>query len=308
MATPSRNSLRILITGASTGVGLALARLLIRTRQHRLTLTARPESLKRFADLGIEEDPEWLSICPLDITNSEQRAQAISHTLSRYGGIDVLVNNAGIAYRSVTEHVTTGDLIAQMDVNFRSPMELIRLALPHMRAQRWGRILNVSSVGGMMAMPTMGAYSASKFALEGMSEALWYEVRPWNVHVSLIQPGFINSEGFEKVRFTGLSAAGKERQTDPYYAHYQAMSGFIGRVMRLVPATSESVAATIVRTLERKAPPLRVPATFDAHLFAWLRRMLPRAFYHWVLYRSLPQIRSWGRISDRPNPSQERTL
>ena len=292
MSTVARKSLRIVITGASTGVGLALARLLLPTK-HRLTLTARESSLARLREAGFH-DSERLFLCPLDITKGSERKAAIDATVARYGGIDVLVNNAGITYRSVTEHVTMPDLLAQMDVNFRSPMALIRLSLPYMRAQRWGRILNVSSVGGMMAMPTMGAYSASKWALEGMSEALWYEARPFNIHVSLIQPGFINSDGFEKVRFTGPSATGKDSHTDPYYEHYRGMSGFIGKVMRAVPATSDSVARTIVRTIERERPPLRVPATMDAHLFALLRRLLPRPLYHWVLYRSLPGIRRWG--------------
>jgi NAD(P)-dependent dehydrogenase (short-subunit alcohol dehydrogenase family) len=82
-----------------------------------------------------------------------------------WGGIDVLINNAGVSYRAVVEHVDDRERLSQMDVNFRSPMELIRLLLPGMRAKRSGRIISVSSVGGMMAMPTMAAYSASKFAL-----------------------------------------------------------------------------------------------------------------------------------------------
>jgi hypothetical protein len=177
-------------------------------------------------------------------------------------------------------------------------MELTRLALPHMRWQRWGRILNVSSVGGMMAMPTMSAYSASKWALEGMSEALWYEVKPWNIRVSLIEPGFINSEGFEKVRFTGLSSEGRMRSSDPYFTHYATMTAFIANIMGRTLATPDSVAKTVLRTLKRKHPPLRVPATLDAHLFALLRRLLPRRLYHAVLYRSLPGIRRWGLRGD----------
>lgn len=285
-------SLRIVITGASTGLGLAVARRLLPTG-HRLILTARESSLPRLADAGIHEGFR-VRLVPLDVTVKEQRIAAIERAHEAFGGVDVLINNAGIAYRSVAEHITTRDLLTQMDVNFRSPMELIRLVLPHMRWQRFGRILNVSSVGGMMAMPTMSAYSASKWALEGMSEALYYEVRPWNIHVSLIQPGFINSEGFEKVRFTGLSQAGRSISTDPYHRHYASMAGFIAKVMRSVPATPDSVARTIIRTMERKRPPLRVPATVDAHVFAVLRRLLPRKLYHAVLYKSLPGVSAWG--------------
>jgi short-subunit dehydrogenase len=215
--------------------------------------------------------------------------------------LDVLINNAGVNVRSVVEHVSEADRLAQMDVNFRSPMELSRLVLPHMRAQGFGRILNVSSVGGMMAMPTMSVYSASKFALEGASEALSYEVRPWNIYVSLIQPGFINSDGFEKVRFTRLSESARDVSSDPYHNHYEYMSGFIEKVMRLVPSTPDSVAKKIVRTMLSRRPPLRVPATLDAHLFSALRRLLPRELYHTILYHSLPKVKLWGPGGNRPS-------
>jgi len=286
-------SLRILLTGASVGLGLATARALLAT-PHRLILTAREGSLGRFEGHGIRDDDERVSLRPLDVTDAKQRRLVVGEANSRWGGIDVLINNAGIAYRSVVEHVTEADRKAQMEVNYNAPIELTRLVLPGMRAQRFGRVLNVSSVGGMMAMPTMSVYSASKFALEGASEALWYEVRPWNVHVSLIQPGFIHSDAFEKVRWTGLSEASREAFSDPYFNHYRYMEGFLRRVMALVPATHESVARAILKTIARKRPPLRVPATLDAHVFSWLRRILPRGTYHRLLYASLPHVREWG--------------
>ena len=146
----------------------------------------------------------------------------------------------------------------------------------------------------MMAMPTMGAYSASKWALEGASESLWYEVRPWGVAVSLIEPGFIRSDGFEHVRYTAQSSESNDHLEDAYHNHYENMSGFIEKVMRRSPATPESVARCIDRTMHRRRPPLRVLATPDANLFSLMRRMLPRRPYHWILYRSLPGIRRWG--------------
>jgi short-subunit dehydrogenase len=266
---------------------------LLRTTPHRLILTAREGSLPRFAEAGIEPGERvWLRA--LDVVDARQRRAVIGEANASWDGIDVLINNAGLSYRSVVEHVNDADRLEQMDINFLAPMELVRLVLPRMRAQCFGRILNVSSVGGMMAMPTMSMYSASKFALEGATEALWYEVKPWNIRVSLIQPGFINSEGFEKVRWTGLSAASKEAFSDPYYNHYRYMEGFIGRVMRLVPATTESVARTVVRTIHARHPRLRVQATFDAYVFTILRRLIPQRVYHTVLYRALPRIGDWG--------------
>jgi short-subunit dehydrogenase len=283
----------ILITGASTGLGLATAKLL-HARGHRLIVTAREASLDRFAEHPFTES-DTVFVRALDVTDAEQRQRIVTEAEERWQGVDVLINNAGISYRSVFEHVTEAEREEQLDVNFRAPMELTRLVLPGMRARRHGKILNVSSVGGMMAMPTMSIYSASKFALEGASEALYYEVRPWNISVTLIEPGFINSDGFEKVRFTRLGAAASMRPTSAYYAHYRNMDTFIQRIMRRAWATPESVARTIVRNVEKRRPPLRVPATLDAHLFRALRYLLPQRLYHWVLYRSLPGVRSWAK-------------
>ncbi len=283
----------VLITGASVGLGLAIARLLLAETPHRLILTARDSSMHRFEEAGIR-DGERVWLRPLDVTDDEQRQRVVAEADECWGGIDVLINNAGVAFRAVVEHVSVDDRLLQMDINFRSPMALAALVLPGMRAKRSGHIINVSSVGGMMAMPTMAVYSASKFALEGASEALWYEVRPWGVHVSLVEPGFINSDSFENTRYTEHSRAAADDALLPYHAHYEHMGGFIARVMHLTWATPERVARTVLRTMRRRDPPLRVPATIDAWLFDLMRRWLPRRLYHALLYRSLPRIRTWG--------------
>jgi short-subunit dehydrogenase len=287
----------VLITGASTGIGLATARALCGTR-YRVVLTARRSSLPRFAAHAIEASPH-VRIRALDVTNPEEREAVLEEAERDWGGVDILINNAGVSYRAVVEHVVEDERLAQMNVNFRSPMEMIRLVLPGMRKKRAGRIITISSVGGMMAMPTMAAYSASKFALEGAHEALWYEVRPWDIRVSLVQPGFVDSDGFQKVRYTAKSDRSEHELAEPYHEHYVNMSPFIATLMRMSRATPESVAKVVLRTMRRRRPPLRVPATMDARVFALLRRILPRSTYHWLLYRMLPNVRTWG-------PSEER--
>jgi NAD(P)-dependent dehydrogenase (short-subunit alcohol dehydrogenase family) len=297
----------VLITGASTGLGLAIARALTKT-EYRVYLTSRSNSLPRF---GIHEvrESDHVRIRPLDVTSAEQRAAIVEEAERDWGGIDMLINNAGITYRAVVEHVTEEERIAQMDVNFRSPMELIRLVLPGMRKKSAGRIITMSSVGGMMAMPTMAAYSASKFALEGAHESLWYEVRPWGIKVSLVQPGFIDSDGFQKVRHTSESDRSERELADPYHEHYVNMAPFIARLMKSSRATPDSVARVVLRTMRRRNPPLRVPATFDAFAFSLLRRILPRNAYHRLLYRMLPKVDTWGpspkRVSALPPPRQD---
>lgn len=290
-----------MITGASTGIGLAIARALTQTKC-RVLLTARQSSLPRFASHGIRESLQ-VRVRSLDVTSREQREAVIAEAERDWGGVDVLINNAGISYRAVVEHVETDERVGQMEVNFKSPMELIRLVLPTMRAKRAGRIITVSSVGGMMAMPTMAAYSASKFALEGAHEALWYEVRPWRIRVSLVQPGFVHSDGFQKVRYTSKSNRSEQELSEPYHEHYVNMAPFIERLMKLSPATPESVARVVLKTMRRRRPPLRVPATLDAACFSLLRRILPRSTYHWLLYRMLPRIDTWG-----PSPKRRSSL
>jgi NAD(P)-dependent dehydrogenase (short-subunit alcohol dehydrogenase family) len=283
----------VLLTGASTGLGLAISRLLLPLQQYRLILTARDASLPRFAAADIEEN-DRVRLRPLDVTDDGERGAIVSEALADWGGVDVLINNAGIAYRAVVEHVTDAERMEQMGINFRGPMALVRLVLPQMRAKGAGRIINVSSVGGMMAMPTMPLYSASKFALEGATEALYYEVRPFGIHATLIEPGFINSSSFQNTHYTSQAQQSEADPQDPYHCHYRNMGPFIERKMGLSMATPEKVARRILHTMQRNKPPLRVAATPDAVLFDLLRRFLPRRLYHAILYRSLPGIKTWG--------------
>jgi NAD(P)-dependent dehydrogenase (short-subunit alcohol dehydrogenase family) len=282
----------VLLTGASSGLGLALARRLVRTR-HRLILTARAESLARFAAEGlVESERVWLR--PLDVTVECQRQAVVAEAERRWGGVDILLNNAGVAYRSAVEHFTEQDDLEEMNVNFFGPMGLIQLVLPSMRAKRRGRLINISSVGGMMAMPTMALYSASKFALEGACESLWYEVRPWNIRVTLVEPGFIRSDSFQRTRYTPEGARALRDPKHPYHEHYRQMDQFITRLMQRTWATPDTVARTVLRVMRRRCPPLRVPATLDAHLFSLLRRVLPRGLYHRLLNAALPGRRLWA--------------
>lgn len=286
----------VLLTGASTGLGLAIARVLLAT-EFRLILTAKESSMPRFAAAGIVESHRVL-LRPLDITSDAGRRAVVAEANAKWDGVDVLVNNAGIAYSAVVEHITSGAREEIFEINYRGPMDLVRLVLPVMRAKRAGRIINISSVSGMVAMPTLSLYSASKFALEGASEALWYEVRPFGIQVVLIQPGFIRSDSFLNTRHTAESLHALDDPTDPYHTHYRHMESLIHRLMHLSPNDPASVARTVLKTIRRRNPPLRVHGTFDAHLFALLRRFLPRGLYHRFLYGQLPGIGDWGRSAN----------
>jgi len=282
----------VLITGASTGIGLELVRLLLEKKNYRVIATARMSSLSRFKEAGLEES-ENLLLRPLDVCHYEEGSRLIAEIDQKWGGVDILINNAAVIYRSVVEHMNTKDESYHLQVNFLGAMHLIREVLPSMRAKRAGHIINISSVGGMMAMPTMSSYSASKFALEGASESLWYELRPWGIKVTLIQPGFINSAGFMHVQMTEKGKVATQDPHDPYHADYKHMSAFVGKLMMHSPHSAQSVAQRVLKTMERKNPPLRVSGTIDALFFALLRRLMPRSLYHWFLYRNLPHIKEW---------------
>lgn len=282
----------VLLTGASSGIGLALARKLVQLN-YRVVATARESSLERNEFKALGETPSFIRR-KLDINSKLEREELIREISDIWGNVDILINNAGISYSSVIEHISENDEVLQMQTNFISPMELIRLVLPGMRAKREGRIINVSSVGGMMAMPTMGSYSASKFALEGASEALWYELRPWNINVTLVQPGFINSDSFRHV-YLNERAKYSLTHIDPYHTCYWYMSQFIEKLMTKTSSTSESVAEVICKTMSDKNPALRVAGTKDAYFFGLLRRIFPRRLYHEILYRMLPGVNTWGK-------------
>jgi len=286
----------VLVTGASVGLGLALARLLLEDESRHLVLTARADSLPRFAELGIREGRRvWLRA--LDITSAAQRWSVVQEIETELGGVDTLINNAGITYRTVAEYATAAELSHQMVVNYEGPMALAALVLPSMRKRRRGRIIQISSAGGLVAMPTMGLYSASKFALEAASEAMHYEVRPFGIRVTLVQPGFINSPGYRSSVVGRLSRQATEQPGDPYHLHFEHMDRLVGRLMALTSATPESVARRVIKLMRRRRPPLRMLATWDARLLWWFRRFMPQAAYVWLTYHTLPGVSNWGRRS-----------
>lgn len=284
----------VLITGCSSGIGYELLRLMA-AGPYRIVATALPSSLGALLADPIASSPR-VSVKPLDVTDLGAASALVREIEAEIGPVDILVNNAGISYRSVVEDMTPEDEQRQMAVNYLGPMHLIRECLPNMRERRRGRIINISSVGGMMAMPTMASYSASKFALEGATESLWYELMPWGIHVSLVRPGFINSLAFAKVLYSAKRRAGAG--SAEYDAHYENMTRFVESIMTRAPYSPADVARRVYRVARRSRPPLRASGTPDASAFYVLRRVLPRGLYHKLLYAFLPKVRAWGPPRD----------
>jgi short-subunit dehydrogenase len=282
----------IVITGCSSGIGMAVAELMQKQPNYRVVMTARHDSLPILNEKFKENDR--VMIRALDVTSEADRKKLIEDVVQRWGSINILVNNAGIAYRSVFEHMTSESELHQMDTNYLGPAGLIRLILPVMRQQGRGKIINISSVSGMLAMPTMASYSASKYALEGMSEALWYEGRPFGINVSLIQPGFIHSKSFQRVYYTEASKPPGSFESD-YGDYYANMEPFIHKLMDWSITNPPKIAKLVLKVIRTEDPPLWIPATIDAWAFYYLRRMVPRRLLLPLLFAALPKSRTWGK-------------
>jgi NAD(P)-dependent dehydrogenase (short-subunit alcohol dehydrogenase family) len=194
------------ITGCSTGFGRELARQVLELGDRAVITARNPGEL---ADLAAKGD---VLVLRLDVTDQSQVDAAIRAAEARFGGIDVLVNNAGIGYFAAVEESEEDQVRRMFEVNFFGLSRMIHAALPGMRRRRHGFIVNVSSLAGLCAFPALGYYSATKFAVEGLSEALWQEVEPLGIRVMLVEPS-----GF-RTDWAGRSANESPRQIDDYAA------------------------------------------------------------------------------------------
>ena len=190
------------ITGASTGFGNILAEAVLR-RGDKVVATARkPEG--KLADLG-HQYAETALILPLDVTKPEQVTTAVEQAIAKFGRVDVLVNNAGYGTAGAVEEVTEAEFMPMFETNVFGLVRVTQALLPQFRKQKSGNIVNLSSIGGLVGLPGWGFYNASKFAVEGLSEALGAELAPLGVHVTIVEPGpfrtdFLGRSGQEAAR------------------------------------------------------------------------------------------------------------
>lgn len=241
------------ITGASSGFGRAFAAHAI-ARGHRVVATARdPGKLGQLVQLA----PDRVAALKLDVTRSSDAETAIAAARARFGRIDVLINNAGFAVVGALEETSDADLRAQMETNFFGAMAVTRAALPLFRAQACGAIVNISSMGGQMSFPGFSAYSASKFALEGASEALAQEMAPFGVKVLIVEPGAFRTE-----------LVGGAMREMPEIAAYADVVGptraFAHGMHQTQAGDPAKAAAAIEAAIDAKDTPLRLVLGSDA--------------------------------------------
>lgn len=265
----------IVITGASAGIGAALAEVLAqRYLGVRLVLAARNvEKLEQVAERCRKVGAEVL-VMPTDMTQLDQVTKLADVTLQKFGRIDALINNAGYGQMGPIELIPNEAVRRQFEVNLLGAIALIRAFIPPMRDQGGGRIINVSSLGGRMAFPFGGLYSASKFALEGISDALRMELEPFNIRVSVVEPGPVTTE-FVGVAQQQVQQTVVDPSNTPYRAAFENLAKLDEQVSKNA-WTSEQVAEVILKALTARRPkPRYLAATGGGFLVFMMTKLLP---------------------------------
>jgi NAD(P)-dependent dehydrogenase (short-subunit alcohol dehydrogenase family) len=231
------------ITGCSTGFGRELASQLL-ARGNRVVVTARdPSALAQFAGM------ENALVQRLDVTDAAQIAAAVQAAETRFGHIDVLVNNAGIGYFAAVEEGEDDEIRRMFDINLFGLAAVTCAALPGMRKRRQGFIVNFSSIGGLRSFPAIGWYNATKFAVEGLSEALWQETEPLGIRVMLVEPS-----GF-RTDWAGRSANESKVQIADYAATAGAARAGVRAVSGKQAGDPVRAAEAIIKAVEAPNPP-----------------------------------------------------
>jgi len=241
------------ITGASSGFGEAFARYAL-SQGHAVVATARTTSkLSVIANTA----PDRVLLQRLDVTQPAEAAAAIDAAVARFGRIDVLINNAGYAVLGAVEETPEAELRAQMETNFFGAVAVTRAALPTLRAQRSGALVNISSLGGQVSAPGFGAYAASKFALEGISEALAAELAPFGIKVLIVEPGAF------RTTFAGASMR-RMPVMEPYAEVVKGTRDFAHAMDKSQEGDPMKAAAAIAEALAADKTPLRLQLGRDA--------------------------------------------
>lgn len=248
----------IVITGASSGFGLATAEMLA-AKGHIVYGLCRREA---------QHDSIRYRQC--DVRNREQIAAVVDSIIKEEGRINVLVNNAGMGIGGALELATPEEIDVQMGTNFMGCVNMCQAVLPYMRKVRQGKIINLSSIGGLMGLPYQGFYSASKFAIEGFTEALAAEVRGFGIKVCMVEPGDFATG------FTGSRRNSQATMDDPDYGPIFRNSLAIIEKEENGGLKPEVLAQRIVKLVEKKNPPLRnVVANLEQWLSTVIKRILP---------------------------------
>jgi len=274
----------ILITGCSSGIGHHLAHGLQRHGYRVFATARRAEDVERLAGEGLES-------LPLDLDSADSIDRAVGTVLERTGGrLYALINNGAFGLPGAVEDLSREALRAQFETNVFGTQQLTNRVLPAMRVHNEGRIIQISSLLGMVCLAYRGAYSASKFALEALTDTMRLELSGTRIHLSLIEPGPITSRFRDNAYRAYQKYIDKSKSAHRHY--YEAVERRLGG-SRPLPFTlpPEVVLKRVVHALEARRPKTRYPVTVPAYFFATVRRLLPTR----LLDRLLMAISGGGR-------------
>lgn len=270
----------ILITGCSSGIGYCVAKGLKQRGYHVIATARREESVKQLIDEGFES-------LRLDVADSQSIQDAFNQVLKLSNGkLYALFNNGAFGLPGAVEDLSRDNLQYQFDTNVFGWLELTNLAIPVMRKQGYGRIIQNSSVLGFVAMPFRGAYNASKYAIEGLSDTLRLELKDTNIYISLIEPGPITSQ------FRPNAVKALQEQIDiENSVHREKYIGVLERLNKKGPAAPftlppEAVLKRVIAALESKKPKPRYYVTFPTYLFGFLKRVLSNRQMDYILSKA----------------------
>ncbi|MFJ3163429.1 oxidoreductase [Streptomyces kanasensis] len=241
-----------LITGATSGFGRAIAEAAVADGDVVVGAARRPDAL----DDLVAAHPDQVEAVRLDVTDTTAVEAVVADVVARHGRVDVLVNNAGRTHVGAFEETTEAELRDLFDLHVFGPAALVRAVLPHMRGRRSGAVVQMSSMGGQMSFAGFSAYSGTKFALEGMSEALADEVREYGVKVLVVEPG-----AFRTALFDGASASA---ESEAYAASVGATRRMIAEGAGRQPGDPAKAASLVLAALAAPETPLRLPLGDDA--------------------------------------------
>ncbi len=271
----------VLITGCSTGIGRATAIHLAKNGWSVYATARRVDSIAGLTSDGCK-------VLALDVCDEASMQAAVRHVEAAEGAIGVLVNNAGYGSEGPVEEVPMEEVRRQFETNVFGLLRLTQLALPGMRRQRWGRIINLSSMGGRMTLPGGGVYHATKYAIEALSDALRFEVRGFGVDVVVVEPGAIKTE-FGNTAIARVDAIGG---SDAYAGFRDALKQNIRNAyegpMAALAVGPEVVAKVIEKAIGASRPRTRYVITLGAKLLLGLRRWLPDRGFDAVMRTQFP--------------------
>jgi NAD(P)-dependent dehydrogenase (short-subunit alcohol dehydrogenase family) len=261
----------VLITGGTEGLGKAAA-LLLAERGYRVFAAGRSADRRAQLDVVAREKKLRIETLEMDVCDDASVRRAVNGVLAKAGAIDVLINNAGVGYMAVVEDLRLEDVRQQFETNLFGVLRVTQAVLPHMRERRHGRILMMSSVAGIVSPPTYGAYSSSKHALEGLSDALRLEMYPFGIAVILIEPGYIVTN-FQQTARELAAPYVQGAKAGPYAKIYSGAWAGANQGRGSSKSTPEDCARVILHAIETPNPKARYEVTSLAKFAAWGKRL-----------------------------------